>query len=194
EEMSAWRPTSAPAWARSNGQQQRQPAHPGDTYAGWSVRESMSAAFPTSRYSEAIRLADAGTYKKAIMAEVLDSRMYKETDLRRLFKAADGGGLQQRAGGGLAPSGPSLQHARSGRTQREAAGGCRNVGMRIEDGYSRTERLKDTWDTTVHPVYLRRSTNTYQEMLRSYIKLAPMGDKETVTRVVEQLKLELDVR
>jgi hypothetical protein len=36
----------------------------------------------------------------------------------------------------------------------------------IEDMYSKAERQKDPWDTTVHPTYLRRGTNAYQEMLK----------------------------
>ncbi|KAG2454467.1 hypothetical protein HYH02_001486 [Chlamydomonas schloesseri] len=105
EEMRAWRPTSAPAWAREDR---------GDSYTGWSVRESLGHAFPKSRYAEALKLADHATYKKAIMAEVLDNRLYKEADLKKLFRA--------------------------------------------------------------------------------YIRLAPLGDKETVERVVAQLKRELDVQ
>eukprot|EP00198_Chlamydomonas_reinhardtii_P007942 XP_001697279.1 predicted protein [Chlamydomonas reinhardtii] len=77
EEMRAWRPSSAPAWAREER---------GDSYAGWSVRESLGHAFPKSRYAEALKLADHATYKKAIMAEVLDNRLYKEADLRKLFR------------------------------------------------------------------------------------------------------------
>ncbi|KAG2501763.1 hypothetical protein HYH03_000263 [Edaphochlamys debaryana] len=111
DEMNAWRPMSAPAWARP-GPQERHPQ--GDRYAGWSVRESTYATYPSSRYAEARRVADASTYKRAIMAEILDTRMYREADLRKLFKA--------------------------------------------------------------------------------YIKLAPLGDKETVAGVVEELKRELDVR
>lgn len=102
-EMAAWqRPKSAPARRR------------GDGYAGWTVKESALDAFPTSRYAEARRLADHTVYKKAIMAEIVDNRLYKEPDLRKLFRA--------------------------------------------------------------------------------YVRLAPMGDKDTVEAVVEEIKKELDVR
>ncbi|GLC39988.1 hypothetical protein PLESTB_000121100 [Pleodorina starrii] len=84
EEMEAMRPTSAPAWLRDRN---RPRVPPWDEYAGWSVRESLGAAFPRSRYEEVLRMADHSTYKKAIMAEILDNRMYKEADLKRLFRA-----------------------------------------------------------------------------------------------------------
>ncbi|GLI59629.1 hypothetical protein VaNZ11_001554 [Volvox africanus] len=84
EEMAALRPASAPAWVRERNQRR---GPPGDPYVGWSVRDSLGAAFPRSRYEEALRLADYATYKKAIMAEILDKRMYKEADLKALFRA-----------------------------------------------------------------------------------------------------------
>ncbi|KXZ44955.1 hypothetical protein GPECTOR_60g732 [Gonium pectorale] len=111
DEMASWRPSSAPAWARDN----RREYHPrGDAYTGWGLSEGYTKAFPKNRYAEALKLADAATYKKAIMAEILDNRIYKEADLRKLFNA--------------------------------------------------------------------------------YIRMAPLGDKETVGRVVAQLKRELDVQ
>ncbi|EFJ41549.1 hypothetical protein VOLCADRAFT_107640 [Volvox carteri f. nagariensis] len=83
-EMEAMRPASAPAWARDRS---RRHVPPGDQYAGWSVRESLGAAFPKSRYEEALRMADRATYKKAMMAEILDKRIYKEAELKALFRA-----------------------------------------------------------------------------------------------------------
>jgi hypothetical protein len=51
------------------------------------ARRRLPRSAPRCRYEEALRLADHAIYKKAMMAEILDHRMYKEADLKRLFSA-----------------------------------------------------------------------------------------------------------
>ncbi|GFR49401.1 hypothetical protein Agub_g11453 [Astrephomene gubernaculifera] len=145
EEIAAWRPTSAPAWARSEAhpcvgteasmlgaggaaavhgggaaaargrcasagrkpvtscggggggggalsppcrpRSARAAARRGDSYAGWSVGQSLPASFPKSSYSAALATADRAAYRSALLGEVLSGRLYREADLRRLFAA-----------------------------------------------------------------------------------------------------------
>ena len=61
---------------------------PGDDYEGWSIIKSHHAAekelHPDMSASQKQR--DNHVYHKAIMADILECRMYRESEMRRLFQ------------------------------------------------------------------------------------------------------------
>eukprot|EP00201_Polytomella_parva_P016326 CAMPEP_0175055518 /NCGR_PEP_ID=MMETSP0052_2-20121109/10130_1 /TAXON_ID=51329 ORGANISM="Polytomella parva, Strain SAG 63-3" /NCGR_SAMPLE_ID=MMETSP0052_2 /ASSEMBLY_ACC=CAM_ASM_000194 /LENGTH=286 /DNA_ID=CAMNT_0016320383 /DNA_START=245 /DNA_END=1105 /DNA_ORIENTATION=- len=59
----------------------------GDEYVGWSVRESDRNILLTNRYTAVQRCEDYHVYREALTQEVVKNRIYRSSDLRRLFRS-----------------------------------------------------------------------------------------------------------